>query len=118
MQNGHASPPWVERLERLEHAAARRLVGLSSRAPAWLLSRSARVIDGVRLHPEMQLLLALRALNDRYGHLQELIIQNFRAKPDTPMAHAADAGLELQQWTLAAARLLAGHAPESSIERS
>jgi FO synthase len=59
-------------------------------------------------------LLALRALNDRYGHLQELIIQNFRAKPGTPMAGAADAGLELQQWTIAAARLLFG--PAMSIQ--
>jgi len=59
-------------------------------------------------------LLALRELNDRYGHLQELIIQNFRAKPDTPMAGAADAGLELQQWAIAAARLLFG--PAMSIQ--
>jgi FO synthase len=59
-------------------------------------------------------LLALRSLHDRYGHLQELIIQNFRAKADTPMAKAPDAGLELQQWTLAAARLLFG--PTMSIQ--
>ena len=53
-------------------------------------------------------LLALRALHDRYGHIQELIIQNFRAKADTPMAAAPDAGIELQQWAIAAARLLFG----------
>ena len=55
-------------------------------------------------------LLVLRALQDRYGHIQELIIQNFRAKADTPMARVADAGLELQQWTIAVARLLFGSA--------
>ena len=59
-------------------------------------------------------LFALRALHDRYGHIQELIIQNFRAKADTPMAHVADAGLELQQWTIAAARLVFG--PAMSIQ--
>ena len=30
-------------------------------------------------------LLALRELHERHGHLQEIIIQNFRAKPDTRM---------------------------------
>ena len=59
-------------------------------------------------------LLALRALHDHHGHLQELIIQNFRAKPDTPMAAATDASLELQQWAIAVARLLFG--PSMSIQ--
>ena len=59
-------------------------------------------------------LLALRALHDRYGHIQELILQNFRAKADTPMAGAPDAALELQQWTIAVARLLFG--PAMSIQ--
>ena len=31
-------------------------------------------------------LLAVRELHERYGHVQEVIIQNFRAKPDTPMS--------------------------------
>ena len=30
-------------------------------------------------------LLAIRELHRRYGHIQEVIIQNFRAKPDIPM---------------------------------
>ena len=34
-------------------------------------------------------LLALRELNDAYGHIQEIIIQNFRPKPATRMADAA-----------------------------
>jgi FO synthase len=59
-------------------------------------------------------LLALRAIHDRYGHIQELIIQNFRAKADTPMAKVADAGLELHQWAIAAARLIFG--PAMSIQ--
>ncbi len=53
-------------------------------------------------------LLALRDLNDRYGHIQEIIIQNFRAKPDTRMAEAPDPPLEDLQWTIACARLIFG----------
>jgi len=59
-------------------------------------------------------LLALRSIHDRYGHIQELIIQNFRAKTDTPMAKVADAGLELHQWAIATARLIFG--PAMSIQ--
>ena len=59
-------------------------------------------------------LLALRDLNDLYGHIQEIIIQNFRAKPDTLMAKAPEPSLEDLQWTIAAARLLFG--PKMSIQ--
>ncbi len=53
-------------------------------------------------------LLALRELHDRYGHLQEIIVQNFRAKPATRMASAPDATLEEHLWTIAVARLVLG----------
>ena len=56
----------------------------------------------------IEALLALRALNDRYGHLQEIIIQNFRAKPGTRMAKAADASEDELLWTIAVARLILG----------
>ncbi|HQR03575.1 MAG: 5-amino-6-(D-ribitylamino)uracil--L-tyrosine 4-hydroxyphenyl transferase CofH [Proteobacteria bacterium] len=55
-------------------------------------------------------LLALRDLNDEYGHLQEIIIQNFRAKPDTKMAGAPEPDLEEHLWTLAVARIVFGPA--------
>jgi len=51
-------------------------------------------------------LLALRALHERYGHIQEVIIQNFRAKPNTRMANAPEPTTEDHLWTIAAARLL------------
>jgi len=51
-------------------------------------------------------LLALRDLNDRYGHIQEIIIQNFRPKPGTRMADAPAPPLEEHLWTIAVARLL------------
>lgn len=51
---------------------------------------------------------AIRALHDRYGHIQEIIIQNFRAKPGTRMAEAQEPGMEDLLWTVAAARELFG----------
>src|SRR5579864_3531639 len=56
----------------------------------------------------IEALLALRELHERYGHLQEVIIQNFRAKPDTLMAGARDPELEDHLWTVAVARLVLG----------
>jgi FO synthase len=55
-------------------------------------------------------LLALRQLHDRYGHLQELIIQPFRPKPGTRMAAAPTATTDELVWTIVAARLLFGPA--------
>lgn len=55
-------------------------------------------------------LLALRQLHKRYGHLQEVIIQNFRAKPGTLMSEAPEPDLNELLWTIAAARLLFGAA--------
>jgi FO synthase len=55
-------------------------------------------------------LLALRDLHDEHGHLQDLIVQNFRAKPGTAMARSPEPALEEQLWTIAAARLLFGAA--------
>jgi len=59
-------------------------------------------------------LLALRDLHDRYGHLQEIIIQNFRAKPGTRMAEAPEPDLGDHLWTIAVARLIFG--PEMNIQ--
>ncbi|WP_083519292.1 5-amino-6-(D-ribitylamino)uracil--L-tyrosine 4-hydroxyphenyl transferase CofH [Bradyrhizobium jicamae] len=51
-------------------------------------------------------LLALRNLDERYGHIQEIIIQNFKPKPNTRMRHAPAPALEEHLWTIALARLL------------
>ncbi len=59
-------------------------------------------------------LLALRDLHDAHGHLQEIIIQNFRAKPGTRMAQAPDPTLADLQWTIACARLIFG--PDMAIQ--
>jgi len=49
---------------------------------------------------------AIAALHERYGHVQEVIVQNFRAKPGTRMADAPEPPLEEHLWTIAAARLV------------
>ncbi len=53
-------------------------------------------------------LLRLRELHDRYGHIQEIIIQNFRAKVGTKMCNAPEPSVDEQLWTIAMARLLFG----------
>ncbi|WP_221467834.1 bifunctional FO biosynthesis protein CofGH [Saccharopolyspora phatthalungensis] len=51
-------------------------------------------------------LLALRSTARQYGHIQEIIVQNFRAKPDTAMRGMPDADLHDLAATIAVARLL------------
>jgi 7,8-didemethyl-8-hydroxy-5-deazariboflavin synthase CofG subunit len=53
-------------------------------------------------------LFAIRALHERYGHIQEVIVQNFRAKPDIPMAHHPEPSMEDMLRTIAIARLILG----------
>ena len=53
-------------------------------------------------------LLAIRDLHARYGHVQEVIVQNFRAKPATPMALHAEPGMDEMLRTVAIARLILG----------
>lgn len=53
-------------------------------------------------------LLALRDLHDEYRHIQEIIVQNFRAKPGTRMAASPEPSLNDQLWTIAVARILFG----------
>ena len=53
-------------------------------------------------------LLAIRDLAQRYGHVQEVIVQNFRAKPGTQMARAPEPSLDELLWTIAVARILLG----------
>ena len=60
----------------------------------------------------IEALLAIRDLHERYGHIQEVIVQNFRAKPGTKMAGAAEPSLDDELWTAAAARLVLGAGDE------
>ncbi len=58
----------------------------------------------------IEALLALRDVHDAHGHIQEIIIQNFRAKPGTRMAGAPEPSLDELLWTIAVARILFGPA--------
>src|ERR1700726_55013 len=53
-------------------------------------------------------LFAIRTLHEKYGHIQEVIIQNFRAKPEIPMAAHPEPSLEDMLRTIALARLILG----------
>jgi len=95
------------------------------RAPDKVPSRRLRVIEtagelripfttgiligiGETLDERVDSLLAIRDLHDRYGHIQEVIVQNFRAKPTIRMKGAPDPSFEDLQKTVAVARLLLG----------
>ncbi len=56
----------------------------------------------------LEALFAIRDLHRQYGHVQEVIVQNFRAKPGTKRAEAAEPDLDDLLWTIAAARLILG----------
>ncbi len=53
-------------------------------------------------------LLVLKALGEEHGHVQEVIVQNFRAKPGTRMASHPEPTLDDHLWTIAVARILLG----------
>lgn len=53
-------------------------------------------------------LFAIRDLNRRHGHIQEVIVQNFRVKPDIPMRDHPNASYDDMQKTIAIARLIFG----------
>ena len=63
----------------------------------------------------LQSLLALRDVHSKYGHLQEVIVQNFRAKSNTRMATASEPELDDLMWTAAVARLVLGAAANIQV---
>jgi len=68
------------------------------------------ILIGIGETPEERVdaLLAIRAAHERHGHIQEVIIQPFRAKPDIRMAQAPEPSNEDLQRTIAVARLILG----------
>jgi FO synthase len=53
-------------------------------------------------------LLAIRAIHLEFGHIQEIIVQNFRAKAETKMVNAPEPDLNELLWTIAVARIIFG----------
>jgi len=63
---------------------------------------------GETMTERAETVFALRATARRYGALQEVIVQNFRAKPDTAMRHSDDLGLDEYRAALAVTRIVLG----------
>lgn len=94
---------------------ARRLETLE-RAGAAAVPFTSGILIGIgeTRRERVESLLQLRASHARYGHLQEVIVQNFRAKPNTLMAAAPEPDLNELLWTIAIARIIFG--PHMSIQ--
>ncbi|MFF0911181.1 7,8-didemethyl-8-hydroxy-5-deazariboflavin synthase CofG [Microbacterium enclense] len=69
---------------------------------------------GETVRDRAESLVALRESDDRHGHVQEVIVQNFRAKPRTAMQGAPDADTAEYLATVAVARLVLG--PDMRIQ--
>jgi len=61
---------------------------------------------GETLEERVDSLFAIRELHERYGHIQEVIIQNFRAKPEIPMRSHPEPSMTDHARTIAVARLV------------
>src|SRR5579863_3110566 len=98
-----------------DKAPARRLQSIAAAGEAAVPFTSGILIGiGETRAERIEALVALRDLNERYGHIQEIIIQNFRAKPETRMAAAPEPDRADHLWTIAIARLIFG--PEMNIQ--
>ena len=130
---GLMSAEWLERLSRvapsmglmLETTSARLLAkdAAHDNAPDKEPAKRLRVIEdagrrkipfttgiligiGETQEERVDTLVAIRDLHERYGHIQEVIIQNFCAKSGTPMAYWPEPDHGEMLRTLAVARLL------------
>jgi 7,8-didemethyl-8-hydroxy-5-deazariboflavin synthase CofG subunit len=130
---GLMSAEWLERLARvapsiglmLETTSARLLAkgAAHDNAPDKEPAKRLRVIEdagrrkipfttgiligiGETLEERVDALVAIRGLHEKYGHIQEVIVQNFCAKSGTPMAHWPEPDRVDMLRTLAVARLL------------
>ncbi|MGA9559281.1 MAG: 7,8-didemethyl-8-hydroxy-5-deazariboflavin synthase CofG, partial [Terriglobales bacterium] len=130
---GLMSDEWLQRLARVSPSMGLMLETTSERlvaknaahdnAPDKVPAKRLRVIEdagrhkipfttgiligiGETLEERVDALIAIRDLHAHYGHIQEVIVQNFRAKPETPMAAWPEPNREDMLRTVAVARLL------------
>jgi FO synthase len=75
-----------------------------------LMAFTTGILIGIGETPEERVdaLLAIRSAHAKYGHIQEVIVQPFRAKPDIRMAQAPEPSTEELERTIAVARLIFG----------
>jgi FO synthase len=69
---------------------------------------------GETLEERVDALFAIREVDDRHGHIQEVIIQNFRAKPTIRFRHVPEPSFHDLRRTVAVARLIFG--PDMSLQ--
>jgi FO synthase len=69
---------------------------------------------GETFEERVDALLAIRASHERHGHIQEVIVQNFRAKPGTLMAAHPEPGVADMRLAIALARLILG--PDIAVQ--
>jgi len=69
---------------------------------------------GETLEERAETIFALRATSRRYSAVQEVIVQNFRAKPDTAMRHTDDLDLDDYRAAIAVTRLVLG--PKARVQ--
>ncbi len=69
---------------------------------------------GETLTERAETIFALRRVARAYGAVQEVIVQNFRAKPDTAMRHTDDLGLEEYRAAIAVTRIVLG--PKARVQ--
>ena len=100
-------------LRRTTHAAApdkipsRRLAVLESAGKQQVPFTTGILVGiGESAHDRVESLHAIAEMHRRYGHVQEVIVQNFCRKPDIPMAHHPEPDLGIMLRTVAVARLL------------
>ncbi len=132
---GLLSPEWIERLARFAPSMGLMLESMSlellrpgaahDNAPDKVpMRRLQTIMDAGRLHvpfttglligigetpdDRISTLLTIRELHREYGHIQEVIIQNFRVKPEIPMADWPEPSRGEMLRTIAVARLLLG----------
>ncbi len=130
---GLLSPEWIARLSRISPSIGLMLETTNTtllapgaahdNAPDKVPAKRLRTIEdagkqkvpfttgvligiGESLEDRVDTLLAIRDLHDRYGHIQEVIVQNFRVKPAIPMAHWPEPSRNEMLRTVAVARLL------------
>ncbi len=74
------------------------------------------ILIGIGETPEERVdtLVAIQSIQASYGHIQEVIVQNFHPKPQTPMADRATPSDAIMAATVALARLLLG--PEMNVQ--
>ena len=102
---GKGMPHWASP----DKVPARRLETIAAAGEARIPFTTGILIGiGETREERLEALLAIRELGERHGHVQEAIVQNFRAKPGTRMASHPEPALDDHLWTISAARILLG----------